>query len=462
MSATSRMVDFIVDVTSEEIPEEARLAGRRAMLDTVGVTLAGVEDEGPAIVRRILQEEAAQGQATVLGTHQRTSLASAAWANGVAGHALDFDDVGGSISGHPSIPVLPAVLAIGESLEASGRDALDAFLIGFEVEGKIGRGVGRSHYARGFHATTTLGSMGSTAAAARLLKLNKEQTAHALGIAGSLAGGMRANFGSMTKPLQAGNAARAGVLAALLARDNFTGGEDILDGPIGFVRLFSPADDTDIEAVDDPGAPWEILSPGLSVKKYPCCFVTHRAADAALTIREQHGITAEDIERIEVHVPASAFSASGVIGPLIHQRPRTGLEGKFSMEYVVASAFIDGELRLANFDDDSVQRPAAQSLLRRVATIGDQERYPGAEDDQYQAVQIHTRDGQVWSQVVKEARGGPTDPLSWDELVVKYEDCASRALPADQVARSLEMLANLDDLRSVRELTAQLVPAAAS
>lgn len=456
MTATARIAEFITEVTSEEIPGEARTNGRRAILDTVGVTLAGVGDEGPQIVRRMLGSNG-RG-AAVVGTRSRLSASDAALANGVAGHALDFDDVTASMTGHPSVPLLPAALAIGEVTGASGRELLDAFLIGFEVECKVGRGVGRSHYARGFHATTTFGALGAAATVARLLKLDQRQTEHALGIAASMAGGLRANFGSMTKPLQAGNAARAGVVAGLLAADGFTGGDSILDGPIGFVRLFSPADDGDIEAVDGFGDPWEVVDPGISVKKFPCCFVTHRAADAALALRDEHGLAAEEIERIEVHVPKSAFSASGVIGPLIHTRPQTGLEGKFSMEYVVAAAFLDGRLKLSTFEDAAVQREEAQALLRRVATVPDDAPFAGAESEQYQAVRVITRDGRDVAQLVTEARGGPSAPLDWDELVEKYVDCARQVLPEPQVQRSLSMLTDLDEVPSVGELVQALVP----
>jgi len=455
MGATDLVVEFIVDTPSEAIPDDAREAGLRALFDTIGVTLAGVTEPSAEAVRDLLvADEGANGAgpARVLGTSLRASLAGAAFANGTAGHALDFDDVTQHMSGHPSIPLAPAVLALAEERGASGAELLTAFLVGFEAECKIGRALGRSHYARGFHATSTLGALGSAAACARLLGLTQEETAHALGIASSLAGGLRANFGSMTKPLQAGNAARAGVVATGLAKRGFTGGADILDGGFGFVRVFSPADDGDLEQIGGFGEPWEVLDPGVSVKKYPCCFVSHRAADATLALTEEHDLRDEQVERIEVHLPGGQVSSAGGVGPMIHARPLTGLEGKFSMQYVVAAALHDRRLTFDTFEDESVARPELQALLRRVEPVNDTRRHPAAASENYLAVEIHLRDGSVFTRALAEPRGGPSDPLSWEELTDKFRDCAARALPEAQIDRAITLLRDLDSVADTTEL----------
>ncbi len=462
-SATQRVVDFICDTPAGEIPAEAREMGRRALLDTIGVTLAGVQEPCAQISRGLVDAEGGNGLATVLGTSLRTSLSGAALANGTAGHALDYDDVGGHMGGHPSIPLAPALLAAAESIGASGADVLTAFVIAFEVECKVGRALGRSHYARGFHQTSTLGPLGAAAACARLWSLDTEQTAHALGIASSLSGGLRQNFGSMTKPLQAGNAARGGMMAAMLAQRGFTGSSEILDGPIGFVHVFAPAEDSNIELLDDFGAPWEVLDPGISVKKYPCCFVTHRAADVTLSLAEQHSLTLDQLDHAEVHVPAGSLGPGGSIGPLIHHRPRTGLEGKFSMEYVVTASIVDRRLKFANFEDDQVARPEVQAFIERFKTVADSESHPAAvyeSDDvsnpDYHVVELHAKDGRVLAGSVAQPRGGPLAPLSWDELHEKYFDCAERALEAEEIERSARMIRGLDELADVRDLTAVL------
>ena len=457
MSATERAVQFICESREDSFPAEAREVARRAILDTVGVILAGTTEPSARIVREVLAEDGEQGMATILGTGQRAAATSAALANGTAGHALDYDDVTANMMGHPSIPLTPAVLAAAEIVGASGAEAVSAFLVGFEVECKVGRGLGQSHYGRGFHETATVGALGSAAACAHLWKLDAEQTAHALAIASTMAGGLRTNFGSMSKPLHAGNAARAGVQAAQLARRGFTGGQDVLDGPLGFVRLFSPADDSDIEQVDGFGDPWEVLNPGISVKKYACCFVSHRAADAALNLVAQHSPDPDQIERVEVHLPGGTVSAAGGVGPMIHPRPQTGLQGKFSMQYVIASALHDRGLKLATFEDEAVRRPELQALLQRVQPLNDATRHPAARSDQYSVVEIYLKDGSVLTDSVTEPRGGPSDPLSWEELLEKYHDCASLVLPGDRVDRSAELLSELDDVADVRDLTAVLV-----
>ena len=464
MNATERVVKFICETGGAAIAPEAREFGRRALLDTIGVALAGVDEPAARLARRIVEADGGQAQAAVIGTSMRAPLGAAALANGTAGHALDYDDVTSSVNGHPSIPLVPAVLAVGEAEGASGADVVTAFVVGFEVEGKIGRALGRSHYLRGFHQTTTVGALGAAAAAARLMRLTAEETANALGIAASMSGGMQANFGSMTKPLQAGNAARGGVVAAQLAREGFTGGTDILDGPFGFIGLFAPDSDGDAELIDGFGDPWEVLDPGIAVKKYPCCFVSHRPADAALTLAERHSLTPELVERVVVHVPEGAISPTGNIGPLIHSRPQTGLEGKFSLEYVVAAALFDGELRFANFDDAAVQRPELQAFLSRVTAQG--EEAPRTDDDAlggaYNTIEVHTTDGRVLTETLEEPRGGPAAPLDWDELLAKYRDCATRVLDADSTARTAEMIVSMDELADVRALTAALSTAATS
>ena len=455
---TLKLAQNSMSFTHDALPYEAVEVARHCFLDWLGVTLAGASEP----LTRILLEEAVtaggNSQATIIGDGRKLSMQQAALINGSAGHALDYDDVTASMTGHPSIPLAPAVLGVGEIEGASGYDVVSAFVIGFEAECKVGRGLGRSHYARGFHQTTTLGALGSAAASARLMHLNHEQTAHALGIASSMAGGLRANFGSMTKPLQAGNAARGGVMAALLAREGFTGGDEILDGPIGFINAFSPAGDADMEAVDGFGDEWEVISPGISVKKYPCCFVTHRPADATLTLVEQHSLTPEMVDHVEVHVPNGAISSTGHVGPLIHSRPQTGLEGKFSLEYVVAASLFDGKLKFATFEDDSVQRPEVQAFLPKVTTVPDADGHPAADSlgGGVNIVEIHTTDGRVLSEALNEPRGGPSSPLSWDELLDKYNDCAIRTLSDEAAQRSAELMVDLDKIGNVRELTKTL------
>jgi 2-methylcitrate dehydratase PrpD len=452
MEATERIAHFVAETRLETLSAEVATAAKRAVLDTLGVTLAGAAEEGSRLLLDALSESAGAGAASIFGTDLRASASQAALANGALGHALDFDDVNVNMRGHPSVPVLPAVLAVAEASGSDGGAVLSAFVVGFEVECKLGRALGASSYARGWHATSVAGALGAAAACANLLRLDAERTRHALGIASSMACGTRQNFGTMTKPLHAGLAARAGVEAADLAARGFTAASDILEAPMGFGVLFSPGDDWRPERIGDPGKPWDILSPGINVKQYPCCYMTHQALDATLAATERRPRDAAEVESIEVRVSPGSTSA------LIHHRPTSGLEGKFSMEYCVAAAVLDGAVRLRSFDEDQVQRPAAQQLLRRVSIVHPPE--AKAWTSPSTRVTVRLRDSSALRAEVTRERGSPGDPLSWDELVEKYRDCARRVLPEPQVDRSLELIAALPESR-IQELARTLTPSGA-
>ncbi|MFQ5933470.1 MAG: MmgE/PrpD family protein, partial [Dehalococcoidia bacterium] len=226
MNITESVADFILETRLDDVPGEAIIQAKRAILDTLGVALAGSREEPSRIVLEFVQERGGRATASIVGAGLRTDCLSAALVNGTMAHALDYDDVNDAMMGHPSAPLVPAVMALAQEVGASGERALEAFLVGFEVECKLGLAVGHSHYVKGWHATSTLGTMGAAASAAKLLGLDKRCTQMALGIAASMAGGMRQNFGTMTKPLHVGHAARSGLLAALLAQKGFTASAD--------------------------------------------------------------------------------------------------------------------------------------------------------------------------------------------------------------------------------------------
>ncbi len=433
----------------DAIAEEAREAAQRAFMDTAGVMLVGSREDCARIAADLVRARESRPVASVAGQGFRTSPEAAAFVNGVAAHALDYDDVNGPMTGHPSVPLVPAILALAEETGAGGRAALDAFVIGFEVEVKLGRAIGPSHYLRGWHATGTLGVLAAAAASARLYRLSTAQTKMAFGIAASMASGLRQNFGTMTKPLHPGYAAQNGIIAAQLAARGFTADAAILEAPIGYLNLFSPEGDAELTAATAAlGAPLELLRSGLSVKGYPCCYATHRAIEAALELTPD-GLDERDVEKIEVRVPR------GSTEPLIHSRPTTGLEGKFSMEYCVAAAVLDGRVGLDSFEDAAVGRQAAQRLLRRVQTqmTGDVSR-PA---EGYAEVSIHLGHGRELTRRVDEPRGTPDRPLTVEQLAAKYRDCAGRVLSADACERSLELLLHLGRLDSVTPLTTLLM-----
>lgn len=450
MAITEQLAQFIASTTSDAIPAEAREQARRAMVDTLGVMLVGSREECARIAADVVRAEECRPVATVVGQGFRTSVRGAALVNGVAAHALDYDDVNSAMTGHPSAPLLSALLAVAEETQTSGADLLAAFVVGFEIEVKLGRGIGRSHYVRGWHATSTLGTLAAAAVAARLYGLDVDRVRMALGIAASLASGSRQNFGTMTKPLHPGHAAQSGITAAQLAARGFTADANIVEAPIGYLNLFSPDGDArPDEITSELGAPFEILASGIGVKQYPCCFGTHRALDAALGLTEGRALSADQIEHVEVLIPRGA----GL--PLIHPRPATGLEGKFSMQYCVAAALLDGRVGLDSFEDGAVRREPAQALLRRVEMVADTSESAPAEG--FADVTITLRDGTSLRRRVDEPRGSALLPLSQDELVAKYRDCAERVLGGPATDRSVQMILNLEKLPSVTPLTELLL-----
>ena len=447
MGATERIARFVVETESSSIPGEVIRAARDGFLDGLGVTLAGSVEPASTIVADYVRDLGGTPQAGIVAHGFRSTAPQAALANGTMAHALDYDDVIWLTSGHPThptVPVMPVALALGELQHSTGRDVLAAYIVGVEVEARVGAGIGRRHYAVGWHPTATLGTLGATAAAARLLALDVFQTRMALGIAASEASGLRQNFGTMTKPLHAGLAARNGIVAAMLARKGFTADESILESQSGFSSVLGGEGEYDLAAMTrDLGNPFAITSPGLDIKPYPCCRFTHRCIDAMLHIVTEHHPAPEDVVQVECHT--SPF----VPRIVLHHRPGTPLEGKFSMEYCMARALLDGEMRIAQFTEGKVLDPRVQELLQRVRYV-----HPAGVEDQRQpeVVTVKLRDGRQYSHEVLSAKGSPDNPLTSDGLKRKYRDCASRALSAEATERSLAIITRLEDVSDIAGL----------
>lgn len=455
VNVSERLARFVAEAKS--VPEETIVQAKRALLDTLGVARAGSREESARVVAEWVHERGGREEATVLGQQFRAPASEAALVNGTAGHALDYDDVSLPMRGHPSAPLVPAVLATGEKASCSGRDLLTAFVLGFEVEARLGRAIGEAHYALGWHATSTLGTLGAAAACARLLGLDRGRTQAALGVASSLASGLQQNFGTMTKPLHAGWAARSGVAAAELAARGFTADARALEGesgqmsarPGGFLRAMSGGSEVDLEPLAALGDPFEITSSGIGVKLYPCCYAVHRSLDGALELRAQHRIDPGSIARVEVEV-----SRGGLL-PLRDEPPTTGLEGKFSLQYCLAAALVDGRVGLATFTDEAVRRSAVLELMAKVEVREGEE--PGAFPIGGNAeVRITLKDGSEQSQRVDTPRGDPSRPLAWDELAGKFHDCAGAVMPTEAVEQVLRLVERLEEVPNVSKLTETL------
>ena len=279
---TERLAEFVIDTKAANVPQQVLDAARDAFTDTIGCALAGAMEAPSKIIVKFLRTQGGNAQATVWGIGLATTATDAAFANGVFSHALDFDDVHSNLRGHPSTTLVPAILAAGEYVHASGRDALCAYAVALDVAGKLGRAFGDSHYLRGWHATATVGVFSTTAAAGRLLGLSVDQLRHAFGIAASEASGILRNFGTMTKPFHAGHAAKNGVLAATLAKQGFTADISIFDGKDGFLSIYGGPDGKPLaELLDRLAQPWEAIKPGILYKPWPCCYNNYRSIGGA-------------------------------------------------------------------------------------------------------------------------------------------------------------------------------------
>jgi 2-methylcitrate dehydratase PrpD len=449
VSLTARLAEFAVKTSLEDCPPEALARVRLAALDTLGVMLAGVAEPVARAVRAVVRAEGGTALATVVGTRLATSPGWAALANGTAGHAHDFDDTNFALMGHPSVPLVATALAVGEAETADGRAVALAYLVGFEIGTTLGAGLNPEHYTRGWHATSTLGTLGCAAAAARLMRLDVTQTRHALAIAATHASGLKENFGSMTKPYHAGHAARSGILAAQLAREGVTASETVLEGKQGYVAAFGGGRRLE-PSLDGLGRAWQLLVSGIAVKPYPSCALTHSAIDSLLELRASHGLRAGDVAAVEVGVNRV------VPDVLAHTRPTTALERKFSMQFCAAAALAEGRVDLHSFEDDEVRSPAVQGLMERITMVVDPALPDRLERHAWSRVTVRLRDGRTLTAGPRGARGHPDTPLDRDALRAKFLSCATRVLPSDEAEGVAEQLAHLEDIPDIRALTWRL------
>jgi 2-methylcitrate dehydratase PrpD len=451
-SVIEQLAAWVAAESFDRLPEAAVRAARRAILDTLGVTLAGVSESTAAHARALIAHRRGAAEATVIGTALRATVEDAALANGTASHVLDYDDVQSSLSGHPSVPVLAAAFALAERERASGAALITAFVVGVEVEAKIGRAVNPAHYEVGWHATSALGVFGATAACAKLLGLSAEQTANALGVAASMASGVKANFGTDGKSFHVGHAARCGLEAAFLAHSGFVANPHALEHADGFGSThgggMKPAWD---QTVTGLGAPYEIVEPGIGVKRYPACASTHQSLDATLSLMAQHKLTPASVASVECGVYYLAPHQ------LIYDRAATGLQGKFSMAYCVSAALLDGQVGLAQFDDSRVQRADVQSFMPKVRMfVHPEQTTRECLPRRFSEVTITLTDGRRLSERVRHAKGQPKNPISDTDLDAKFRDCAIRALPSGRVESVLTTIRQLETVTDVSAIAAEL------
>jgi 2-methylcitrate dehydratase PrpD len=447
---TTAIDQFAEFVAGARVPSEVRAVASTAFFDTIGVTLAGAVEPAARAVQETARAEGGAPQCRIIGTERVTSASWAALANGTAAHALDYDDMSFVSLAHPSAPLVAAALAAGELARARGVALLDAWVVGFEIEGVLGRVMNPRHYTQGWHCTSTLGTIGAAAAAARLLGLDRDAIARCLAIAASEASGLKENFGTDAKPLHAGLAARNGIVAALLARSGITASPRALDGPQGFlVAMGSERPDLG-DALGGLGRRWEALETGVTVKLYPSCAGTHPALDAIVDLKRQHGFTAGDVEAIAIGVDAVTPTI------LIYDRPTTGLEGKFSMPYCVAAAVVMGRVGLDTFESAVVSDARIGELLPRITMTVDPTLRTDAPTLTQARVTVRLRSGRTLTAYADGARGYPARPATVEELKTKFRACAGRVLDRDRTEAAIRLLGSLDQLAETGTLTSCL------
>ena len=440
MNITQHIADYVTGADIEDFPPDAIEAAKGAIMDCLACMLAGSQEPLADILCRYIEAEGATPAASVVGRGFRTTAANAALVNGAMAHALDYDDITQITKTHPTAVLLPAALAAAEESGASGRDMLLGYMSGFEVACAVGEALSEAYYDDlGWHPTGPLGAVGSAVAASKIMALDPVQTAMAVSLAASQASGLRQNFGTMTKPFHAGDAARAGVVSAKLVRDGFTASDDALEGRFGFIRAFSGGQGFDSEQVaENLGNKLYLVESGIEIKKYPCCGSAHLALDATFDLLSQCAIDPEAIERIDVTVDFDPPRS------LIHSRPVSSLEGKFSMQYCLAAALLDRLVGLQSFTDDQVMRAEAQAMIPRI----EMRRIPGNEGmpswtEGYHQVDVQLRDGSVLSQQAHRANSGALRGVTMDDIRSKFRDCASQNLSE---ASTAEVLSRLDSL----------------
>ena len=444
-SSVTKLSRFVVDVRYETMPPRALETAKTAIMDCLGVAVAGGKEESAVISGRLAREERAKEEATIYGQRFKSSTLQAAFVNGVASHAHDFDH-SFVVGGQPTSPIIPAVFALGETLGASGKQIIEAYVAGFEVTASLMFAV-QGAGAAGWHANGTMGAFGAAAACSKLLGLKEPEIEMALSIAASMASGVTSNFGTMTKPLHVGNASRTGVLTARLAKSGFTANTQTLDAANGFFDSYYRGGKPNLAAFDDLGRAYALEKYGVRFKPYPCGGLSHTAIYAAIKMRNEKQIMPDAVEHVAVAVPADTAA------PLVFRIPKTGLEGKFSMPYLIARALIDGKIMLDTFTDEAVRNKEVLTLLEKVDMSVDPKLQSGSDGSRPATVTIQLKNGRTETLHETFPKGSPQVPMTQDELLAKFRACARGVIADAACERALTYVGQLETMRSIRPLT---------
>jgi len=447
---TAQLADFTITWHPDSGASSASRRAKLALLDTFGVALAGAAEDSSKIAAGIARREGATGQAAVIGHGWRGSASFAAFVNGVSGHAHDYDaSATVKTTGHPLVCVVPAALAVAEEVQASGQELLEAIIVGFEIVSRMGRSAGGDrgdHYTRGFHGSSVFGVFGATAAASRLLGLDLDAACRAFGIAASGPKGVRVNYGTMTKPLHAGEASRAGVIAALLAKDGFTAATDAIEARLGWASAVI-ADSFDPSKLTTDLGDVLAIEQGVNFKRFPSCGATHAPIRATLRVMSENGLRPEDIEEMEISILQDVLAKT-----LTFAWPTSPLEGKFCAPYVVAAAWADGRVGVDTFTD---------AKLRQLDVYRDRVKIRKLEGRPPVTVRARTLDGREFNcqepgNYFDDEVGGRAlslSDLSEEELRQKFRENVAIAQPPERADALIEQLDDLESASSLQKLT---------
>ena len=438
---TKKLGEFIFTMDKSKIPDHIFEHTKVAFMDWLAVTIAGRDD--PLVEKLIKYSDLVGGheQATIIGHGIKKSLVHTALINGSASHALDYDDSLIAFMGHPSVTIFPSILAISEWQEKSGTDFLTAYLVGLAVGSAIGVCAGFEHYAAGWHATSTLGHFASAAGCAKLLQLTQKEAIYALGIAGTQACGLKRVFGTMCKPFHAGNASQAGLMSALLAEEEFTCVDDILEGKLGFFQVAKGKVDPNV--IDKLGESWEVEN--LAQKYHASCHATHSPIEGARDIVAKNQIQVESIQSIKIFSSQIALDAAGKINPM------TGMEAKFSIPYCVANALLYSNTGIQAFDNEKINQHNIRSLMDKISV---------QLTDEFSAletrVEITTNSGNVYSTVSNIMDEIPDLDKKRESISAKFEDLCGPVFGSKETKELSNTILTLEKLDNMRDLITRL------
>jgi 2-methylcitrate dehydratase PrpD len=445
MNLTDQISEFIVKTRFENLPKEVIQIAKEFVLDSVGAQLAGSREPVSKIAREYIKEDGGTPEAGVIGGGFRTSVTHAAFLNGTSNHAPELEACGNYAGSNP-LSVIPVALSLGEKANVSGKSVLEAIVVGFEIQGKMGMATTPASHDRGWCAIAVQGTMGAVVTAAKILKLSVDETKMAVGIAASQASGLMRQFGSMTHLLEGGFACRNGVTAAILAQKGLTAAKDILNGRANLWEVFVGREGYAPEKMTEGlGAPFYFLSPGSCMKKYPCCFFTHRALDALLQLVNEHSLSYEEIQSVEAGV--TPFIKEALVGGA---DPESGDMARFSLEHCLASAIVDKEVTVQSFSNEKVLSPKLKEARKKVKLTVHPE-WPSGRNALVIPVTVKLRGGKELTRRVEKLKGTVDLPMSREEQITRYRGFAKPFLSDPQIEQSVAFILNLEKRKDILE-----------